>query len=142
MAFFPGVLLEYQWSFISDFSWFVITVVTFASLADTFGRWLAAKVDFVTKRHYLLACIIRGKFFTVMCLLTFFGVYKEIFAATWFLILGLFLLASTFGYFITLGFKHGSDESTKDQGIAGTIVGFHMTFGICLGSTLALTFFS
>ena len=41
MAFFPGVMLEYQWGFIDDFSWFVITVVTFASLSDTFGRWLA-----------------------------------------------------------------------------------------------------
>lgn len=76
MAFFPGVLLEYQWSFIDDFSWFVITVVTLASVSDTFGRFLAAKVDFVTKRHYLLSSIIRGVFFTTMCLLTFFGVYK------------------------------------------------------------------
>ena len=114
MAFFPGVLLEYQWSFISDFSWFVITVVTYASLGDTLGRWFAAKVDFITKRHYLLACVIRGAFFTLACLLTFFGVYPELFGATWYLVVGLFFFASTFGYFITLGFRHGADESTVD----------------------------
>lgn len=67
-------MLEYQWSFISDFSWFVITLVTYASLSDTIGRWLAGRFDLIPKRHYFLSCIMRGAFFTVVCLLTFFGV--------------------------------------------------------------------
>ena len=80
--------------------------------------------------------------FSGICLLTFFGVYSAWFGATWWLMLGLFFFASTFGYWITLGFQYGADESTGDQGVAGTIVGFHMTFGICLGSTIAMTLLS
>ena len=77
--------------------------------------------------------------FTTMCLLTFFGVWVKVFGATWFLVTFLFFLAVTFGYWITLGFKYGADGSVPDQGVAGTLIGFHMTFGICLGSTIALT---
>mmetsp|Transcript_39509 Transcript_39509/g.51719 ORF Transcript_39509/g.51719 Transcript_39509/m.51719 type:complete len:142 (+) Transcript_39509:835-1260(+) len=141
MSFFPGVMLGIQWSFIKDYSWFVITLVTFASLCDSFGRFVASKVN-LPKPMYLLSCIIRGALFTPICLLTFFGVAPVIFQATWFMVMGLFFFAVTFGYWVTIGFKHGSDESTVDQGTAGTIVGFHMTFGICLGSTLALTLLS
>jgi len=75
MAFFPGVMLGIQWNFIDDFSWFVITLVTFASVSDTFGRWLAGQVDLVPKYHYFLSNIIRGVLFTVIYLLTFEGVY-------------------------------------------------------------------
>ena len=77
--------------------------------------------------------------FSGICLLTFFGVAPVVFQADWWMIMGLFFFASTFGYWVTIGFKHGSDESTVDQATAGIIVGFHMTFGICLGSTIALT---
>ena len=144
MAFFPGVMLSpgLQWKFIDDYSWFVITLVTFASLSDTFGRWLAAQVRFVSKRLYLLSTVVRGAMFSGICLLTFFGVYSVWFGATWWLMFGLFCFASSFGYWITLGFQYGADESTGDQGVAGTIVGFHMTFGICLGSTIAILFLS
>ena len=141
MAFFPGVMLESKWSFIDDFSWFVITLVTFASLCDTFGRWVASIVE-LPKESYLLISIIRGTIFTVIYLLAFLGVWPTVLESTGFDIIALFFLASSFGYFVTIGFKHGSDESTIDQGTAGTICGFHMTFGITLGSTLALTLLS
>ena len=93
-----------QWKFIDDYSWFVITLVTFASLSDTFGRWLAAQVRFVNKRLYLLSTVVRGAMFSGICLLTFFGVYSVWFGATWWLMFGLFCFASSFGYWITLGF--------------------------------------
>lgn len=107
-------MLEYQWSFINDFSWFVITLVTYASLADTIGRWIAGHFDLISKRHYFLSCILRGAMFTFICLLTFFGVWEEVFAATWFLVGGLFFFASSFGYWITLGFKYGTDATVID----------------------------
>jgi hypothetical protein len=46
-AFYPGVMLEYQFTFTKNFSWFVIVVVTYASLGDTLGRWLAGKRDLI-----------------------------------------------------------------------------------------------
>ena len=141
MAFFPGVMLESQWSFIDDFSWFVIILITFASLCDTLGRWFASFIN-LPKRAYLIASIIRGALFTLIYLLAFCGVWSSGLESTAFEIIALFGFASTFGYFVTIGFKHGSDESTVDQGIAGTICGFHMTLGITLGSTLALTLLS
>ena len=144
MSFFPGVMLspDFQWGFISDYSWFVITLVTYASLSDTLGRWLAGMADLVPKKHFLLSSVIRGVIFTVIYLLTFFDVSENFLGSTWFIMLGLLIFATTYGYWITLGFKYGSDETTGDQGIAGTIVGFHMTFGICFGSAIALGFLS
>lgn len=102
MAFFPGVMLEYKWGFIDDFSWFVITLVTYASLCDTLGRFLASIVTVTSKKHYLLSSIIRGVFFTTLYLFTFFDV--SIFTTTWMIILSLFFLATSYGYWITLGF--------------------------------------
>ena len=104
MSFFPGVLLGFQWSFIDDYSWFVITIVTYASVSDTFGRWLACRVRLVGKPRYLASCVLRGVLFSSICLLTFFGVYPQLFAATWWLVMGMFFFASTFGHWITLGF--------------------------------------
>ena len=143
-SFYPGVMLssDFQWSFISDYSWFVITLVTYASVADSLGRFVAGRVDIVPKKHYLLSCIIRGIIFSLLYVLTFYGVSEAFLGSTAFIMIGLLLFASTFGYWVTLGFKYGSDESTVDQGTAGSIVGFHMTLGISVGSTLALTLFA
>ena len=76
MAFFPGVMLESQWSFIDDFSWFVITLITFASLCDTLGRWFASFIN-LPKWGYLGASIIRGALFTLIYLLAFCGVWSS-----------------------------------------------------------------
>ena len=92
----------------------MITLVTYASLSDTFGRWLAGQVDLVPKRHYFISTIIRGMIFTAMWLFTFFGVYTKLFSATWYLVISLFFFASTYGYWITIGFKYGSDASVGD----------------------------
>lgn len=54
--------------------------------------------------------------------------------------LGLF--AASCGYLTTVGMKYGSDESTVNRGLAGTIMGIHLSFGICLGSTIAIAFLS
>ena len=142
MAFFPGVMLKYKWSFIDSFSWFVITLVTYASVCDTIGRYIAGKKDFVPKRPFLLSSLIRGIFFTGLFLLTYNGVAVEVFGSDWFIILALGIFASTAGYWTTVGMKYGSDEETKDQGLAGTIMGFHLTLGISVGSTFAIVFLS
>ena len=139
MAFFPGVLLEYQWSFIDDFSWFCITLISFCSFCDTVGRLIASYFDIITKGGYLWSTIIRGIFFTTVYLLNFNSVAVEFFGATWWMIVCLFFFATSFGYLVTIGFKYGGDETVGDQAIAGTLNGFHMTLGISIGSTLALT---
>lgn len=92
----------------------MITLVTFASVSDTFGRWLAGQVDLVSKRHYFLSAIIRGMIFTAVWLFTFFAVFTKLFSATWYLVISLFFFASTYGYWITIGFKYGSDSSVGD----------------------------
>jgi len=106
-------MLESKWSFINDFSWFVITLVTFASLCDTLGRW-AAQIINIPKRIYLLASIVRGVFFTTIYVMAFCNVWSSVLGSTWFNIVALFFFASTFGHSVTIGFKHGSDESTID----------------------------
>ena len=60
----------------------------------------------------------------------------------WFLITAIGLFAVTTGYWTTVAMKFGSDETTKDQGLAGTIMGFHLTLGITLGSVIAEVFFA
>ena len=138
MAFFPGVMLKYQWSFISNFSWFVITLVTYASVCDTIGRYIAGWKDFVPKRYFFASALVRGVFFVVLFMLTYEEVYVTVFGSDWFIISALGIFASTAGYWTTVGMKHGCDEETKDQGLAGTIMGFHLTLGISIGSTVAI----
>jgi len=58
---------------------FAITLVTVASFFDTVFRLVGAKYDLIPKRHYLLSSIIRGVVLTGMCLLTYFGVWPEVF---------------------------------------------------------------
>jgi len=77
-TFYPGVMLEQKWTFIPSFSWFVITLVTYASWADTVGRFIAGKIDLIPKRHFGLWCLIRGALFTMLYLLAFFGVWEKI----------------------------------------------------------------
>ena len=138
MAFFPGVMLKYKWSFIDSFSWFVITLVTYASVCDTIGRYIAGWRDFVPKRVFFASSLIRGIFFIALFMLTYEGVYSKVFGSDWFMIVALGCFASTAGYWTTVGMKYGSDGETKDQGLAGTIMGFHLTLGISIGSAVAI----
>ena len=113
-AFYPGVVLKYQPSFIPDFSWFVITVVTFASVCDTLGRYIGGKVDLVPKRHHLLASLIRAAIFTALYLILWWEVPISFFNSATFVILNLALSTTSCGYLATLGMKYGSDAETKD----------------------------
>ena len=135
-------MLEYQFSFIPNFSWFVIVVVTYASVGDTVGRWLAGKKDLISKPSLLGVCIVRGAFFTVAYMLTFEGIWPKFFGSQTFVIVMLGLFALSCGYLATISMKYGSDASTVHQGLAGTIMGIHLSFGISLGSTLAIAFLS
>ena len=75
-----------------------------------------------------------------MC--TFENVAPEFFKSDWFIITNLTLFATSFGYWTSLGMKYGTDPLTKNQGLAGAIMGFNLTFGICLGSAIAIIFLS
>ena len=109
MAFFPGVMLKYQWTFIDNFSWFVITLVTYASVCDTIGRYIAGKKDLVSKRSFFVSALVRGVFFVAIFMLTYEGVYVKVFGSDWFIILALGIFASTAGYWTTIGMKYGCD---------------------------------
>jgi hypothetical protein len=141
-SFYPGVMLEYQFSFIPNFNWFVIVVVTYASLGDSFGRWLAGIRDLISKEALWKVCMVRNVFFTTAYLLTFEGVWPKFLGNQAYVIVMLGLFAASCGYLTTIGMKYGSDESTKNRGLAGTLMGMHLSFGICLGSTIALAFLS
>lgn len=116
--------------------------MTYASLADTLGRWLANLKDLISKQALLWVCIVRGACFTAAYMLTFEGVWPRFFGSQWFVIIMLGFFAASCGYLTTVGMKYGSDESTVNRGLAGTIMGIHLSFGICLGSTIAIAFLS
>lgn len=120
----------------------MIVVVTYASLADTLGRWLAGRRDLISKQGLLGVCIVSGLFFTLAYMLTFEGVWPRFFGSQWFVIILLGLFAASCGYLTTVGMKYGSDESTVFRGLAGTIMGIHLSFGISVGSTIAIAFLS
>lgn len=143
-SFYPGVILEpqFQFSFTSNFSWFVITVVTFYSVMDVFGRFLANIKDLISKGALFPVNILRAIFFTVLYVLTWEQVCEQFFGNQWFIIILLGLFSSTCGYLVTVGMKYGSDEESGDRSIAGTLLGIHLSFGITLGSTIAILFFS
>ena len=84
----------------------------------------------------------RGVIFVVLFMLTDEAVYVTVFGSDSFIIIAMGIFLSSTGYWTTIGMKYGSDEDTKDQGLAGTIMGFHITLGICAGSALAMAFLS
>jgi len=107
---------------------------------DTIGRFTASKIDIVQKRYYLHACILRAIVFATTYLMTFKGVAFT--QSDTFVVINLGLFALTYGHLGTVGMKFGTDASTGNPSLAGPIMGFHMILGICIGSTLALSFFS
>ena len=117
-------------------------VVAYASVGDTLGRWLAGKKDLISKQSLLGICLISGAFFTVAYMLTFEGVWPKFFGSQIFVIVMLGLFSVSCGYLATISMKFGSDATTVHQGLAGTIMGIHLSFGISLGSTLAIAFLS
>ena len=133
-CFYPGVMLLFEPTFFTSFTWFVISVVTFHSLFDTVGRYLAGKIDLVGKNNFFLVCLSR-LVFVALYLLQYQG---GVWGSDWFIIVNLFLFSLSCGYLSTLGMNYGSDSSTVDQSMAGSIMGFHLTFGISLGSAIAL----
>ena len=140
--FFPGVILTQPLSFTPNFSWFVITIVTYASLCDTLGRTLADYFEVVSSKWFLTSVLVRSAVFITTYMLTFEGVAPHFFRSDWFVLTNLGLFAISFGYWTSLGMKYGTAPETKNQGLAGTIMGFHLTFGICLGSAIAIACFS
>ena len=120
----------------------MISIVTFASLCDTFGRTLADYFELVSSRNFLASVILRSAFFIFTYMCTYENVAPDFFKSDWVIITNLGLFATSFGYWTSLGMKYGSASETKNQGLAGAIMGFHLTFGICLGSAIAIAFLS
>ena len=106
------------------------------------GRTAAKHVDFLSKETFLMSCSIRGAIFTTVYLLAFYNIATDVFGSSWFMIISLGIFAASCGYWTTIGMKYGSGPETGDMALAGSIMGFHITLGISLGSTLALIFFS
>ena len=96
-------MLKYQWSFIHNFSWFVITLITYSSVCDTIGRYVAGLRDFLPKRYFLTSSLIRGIFFIAIFMMVFEGVYHTVVGSDWFMILVIGCFLSTSGYWTTIG---------------------------------------
>jgi len=136
MVFFPGPLLDYQWSFIKSSSWFTITFLTAASLSDTLGRSTAACMNPITKKAYLPATVIRAVVFVSLFICLEEEVAPGFFGSSWFTIIFMFFFQVTLGILTVLGFKYGTDESTVDRSTAGIIMGFSLTLGLSLGTAI------
>ena len=141
LAFFPGVMLSLQWPFIESYPWFIITLLLCASISDGLGK-LVAKV-FVSRKHcFLPISLARNISFTMMCMLTLWGIMPVVFKASWYLVFALFWFASTFGYLLTVGAKHGTDDTVSHKPTAGKLIGLHASIGMAIGSTLGLILLS
>jgi len=114
MMFFPGVILQYQLSFIPDFSWFVIFVVTYASVVYIIGSFIAGNIDIIPKKLYLLVAVMRAALFTTTYILTYKNVAPEFFKSDAFVLINLGLFGMSYGFVATLGMKFGSDATTGD----------------------------
>lgn len=95
----------------------------------------------IKKPQFMTACFCRF-IFVVFYMLTFKTYKPEIFGSNWFIVTNFTLFSVSCGYLSTIGMNFGADETTKNQSLAGSIMGFHLTFGICLGSAIALIFLS
>jgi len=85
--FYPGVMFMVEPQFFKDletekrYSWFVISIMMYASVTDTLGRYLAKIpkfADVVPKKYYLLACSSRF-IFVILYMLTLMRVNEDIF---------------------------------------------------------------
>ena len=134
-------MFKYELSFFKEysFSWFAISIVTFHSICDTIGRHLGGNSTLISKKVYPWACASRI-IFVVFYMLTFTGVKPEIFGSDWFILINFAFFSVSCGYLSTMGMNYGSDASTKDQAMAGSIMGFYLIFGITVGSFIALIF--
>ena len=134
-------MFKYELSFFKPYkySWFAISIVTFHSLCDTLGRHLGGTFNIISKKAYPWVCASR-LIFVVFYMLTFKGVNPDVFGSDWFIIINFALFSISCGYLSTIGMNYGSDSSTKDQAMAGSIMGFHLIFGITAGSFIALIF--
>lgn len=141
LAFFPGVMLSLQWPFIASYSWFVITLLTCASVSDAIGKLIARKIN-MRKKCYLIYSLTRNIMFTFICMLTLDNIAPVVFRANWYLVFALFCFAMTFGYLMTIGMKHGTDDSIPNKAIAGKLINLHASLGMCLGSVLGLLLLS
>ena len=142
LMFFPGVTLNYKLSFISSYTWFVIFTVSYASILDTFGRLIAGWVDVIPKKWYLPCCLLRLIVFSMTFSFTMTDTLPEVFQSDWFILTNLGLFAYSCGHFGTIGMKFGCDKSTGDQSLAATVMAMWLMFGIFIGSSIAVVFFS
>ena len=111
-SFFPGIMFANEPTFFTDFSWFVISVVTFHSILDTLGRFIGGKYpDLVPKRLFMTVCLSRFVFVATY-LLTFYKISP--FDSNWFIIANLLLFSISCGYLSTIGMNYGSDVTTID----------------------------
>lgn len=109
---------------------------------DTLGRSIASYVDIFPKKWYLLVCCIRAAIFFVTFMLIWYKVAQSFFSSDWFILFNLGLFSLSCGHIATIGMKFGSDPSTGNPGLAGTIMAIWLIVGCFLGSGLATLVFT
>ena len=141
--FYPSVLYNYQWSFIQEYSWFSITLVSVGSVCGLLGNTVGAIIGWkiLPKNWFLEASIVRA----VTCLTLFLFLYKNLmggfFSTDYFLIGFLILCCTSEGFFSVLSFLYGTDESIGDRKTAGMIMTFCSSLGLSISTTISEIFF-
>ena len=80
--------------------------------------------------------------FVATYILFYKNVLPGVFQNDAFVLCELCLFSVTCGYLATLGLQYATGPECGDQGLAGTIMGFHITLGISIGSLIAWVGFS
>ena len=105
-------MLEFMPTFFDDFSWFVISLVTYHSFWDTVGRKLGGVGDIVGKEKFFWLCISRFIFVILYAMMLANKGKNTFWTSNWFNVTILTLISVSCGYLSTLGMNYGSDAST------------------------------
>ena len=141
-TFYPGVMFMVEPEFFKkyNYSWFVVSILMYHSLLDTLGRYCAGIKNLaalIPKRWLLGACCSRF-IFVYLYMLTILKSNQGIFGSDWFIITLFTLFSISCGYLSTICMVHGTDFTTNNKSLAGSIMGFALIFGITLGSFIAM----
>lgn len=112
--------------------WQAITVVTVHSIFDTLGRQLAG-VEMLYKPFYTRRALVALTGSRLVFVLFYLLMLEGVYTADWFNFMNLIVFAITCGFISTLSANLGTDGKT-DASMAGSIIGFMLILGICLGS--------
>lgn len=106
MLIFPGAFFDQHLSFMmklgdSQFTWYSISAILVFNILDTFGRWVAEKID-IMNDQVIRGCANRFLFVILTVLITFYDVEENLILENdVFKVINLIFFALTNGYLST-----------------------------------------